>query len=295
MNKLLIISGPTATGKTALALLLAKKLNGDLISADSRQVYKYMDIVTGKDIPKKFFWKKDHYTNRKINIYGLDLVYPGEQMSAKIYSEYARKVILNIHTKNKLPILVGGTGLYIKSAIDNLDQANIPPNKQLRNNLINKTAPELFNRLMELNPKFANTLSNSDKNNARRLIRKIEIAEFLKNVKITKHKNPNYDILWIGLKADLEFLKAKIKKRIEKRKGKKLEREIEFLIKNNFLDKMPVTIGYKSLSTWEKDEVSYAKRQLTWFKKETRIAWFDVSKNDFAKKVEDMVKKWHNG
>lgn len=294
MNKLLIISGPTATGKTALALKLAKKFNGDLLSADSRQVYKHMNIITGKDIPENFYWEKDHFTNGKINIYGLDLLQPNEQMSAKTYSEYARNTIAKIHKNNKLPILVGGTGLYIKAVIDDLELSNVPQNKKLRATLINKTTSELFEILKKENKALANSLNNSDKNNKTRLVRKIEIAKYLKNNKVKSTKNPNYDILWIGLKADISFISQKIKKRVESRKGKKLKEEINFLKKNKLWQKLPKTIGYNSLYTWEKDEIAYAKRQLTWFKKEPRINWFDIKNKSFAKKVESLVKRWHN-
>lgn len=253
-----------------------------------------MDIVTGKDLPASFTWKNDHYTNGSINIYGLDLVQPDEQMSAKTYSNYTRQIINNIQSNNKLPILVGGTGLYIKSVVDNLDLANIPQNKTLRKKLTKKSAPELFKILQNTNKKLANSLNNSDKNNPTRLIRKIEIGEYLKTNSINKTTPPAYDILWVGLKADLNYLSKKIKKRVEDRKGDSLKKEIAYLKKHNYLKKMPVTIGYKSFETWTKDEIDYAKRQLTWFKKEPRITWFNIVNNDFNKQVEDTVKKWHN-
>src|SRR5258708_17897524 len=160
-QKLLVICGPTATGKTRLALDLAKKFDGILISADSRQVYKYMDIGTGKDFK---------------NILGYDLVNPNEEFSVSNYSRLEREEIKKMQNKNLLPILVGGTGLYIKAVIDNIATINVAPDKNLRENLHSKTIDELYEILVKINPEKAESMNESDRKNSRRLVRAIVIV-----------------------------------------------------------------------------------------------------------------------
>src|SRR5579859_7186521 len=130
MKKLLVVCGPTSTGKTKLALSLAKEFNGTLISADSRQVYKYMDIGTGKGEEK---------------VLGYDLVNPNEEFSVSQYVNFANKEIQNIYKEGKLPILVGGTGLYIKSITDGIETADVPPNEKLREELSKKVLKSFSN------------------------------------------------------------------------------------------------------------------------------------------------------
>src|SRR3989344_7906229 len=132
---MLVICGPTATGKTKLGIFLAQKFNGEIISADSRQVYKYMNIGTGKE------W------DDTVKIWGYDLVDPKENYSVSEYLKYAKTAIEDIHKRNKLPILVGGTGLYIKAVVDGIETINIPSNKELRKSLNNKEVDELFEKL----------------------------------------------------------------------------------------------------------------------------------------------------
>ena len=147
MNKLLVICGPTSTGKTTLAVDLAKKFNGELISADSRQVYKGMDIGTGKDLPKgakiklPWFQKYGYYELNGVKIWGYDLAAPRHEFNVAQYIKFAERLISDISKRGKTPILVGGTGLYIKAVIDGISTASIPKNNLLRKNL-EKVPPE---------------------------------------------------------------------------------------------------------------------------------------------------------
>ncbi|OGM31560.1 tRNA (adenosine(37)-N6)-dimethylallyltransferase MiaA [Candidatus Woesebacteria bacterium RIFCSPHIGHO2_01_FULL_44_21] len=286
MKKLLVICGPTATGKTALATRLAKKFNGELVSADSRQVYKYMDIGTGKDIKK--YGK----------ILGYDLVRPDEEFSVSQYVNFANSAIRKIYSQNKLPILVGGTGLYIKAVVDNLDRIGIPRNLKLRKKLSTKTIEELFAALMKISPVEALKLNSSDRANPRRLVRLLEVLNYGEAPASAAESLQFDDVLWVGLRASAKELKKRIVKRVDERIKSGFEKEVEFLKQKDFFKYAPsVTLGYKDwpdTEKWKREEFKYAKRQITWFKKDKRIKWFDVSKKDYGGKIEKLVKKWHN-
>lgn len=303
INKLLVICGQTGTGKTSLAIYLAKKLNGELISADSRQVYKGLNIGTGKDI--------EEIKKSKIKIWGYDLVDPKKNFSVGNYIRFAERVIADIQKRGKLPILVGGTGLFIKGVIDGIPTAFVPRNLKLRKNLEEKTTDELFEILAQMDPIKAGSLNRSDRLNPRRLIRGIEVAVWSLEKKTPRlFKKPKYDLLEIGLQASQDNLSKKIEKRVAKRIKAGVEGEIKKLISSGISwDSQSMTsLGYrqwrdyfegkitkdKVIDNWKKEELGYAKRQLTWFKKDTRINWFDSAKTDFIKNVEELARKWYS-
>ena len=248
MDKLLVICGPTATGKTALATALAKKLNGELISADSRQVYRGMDLVTGKDRPDVPIW-----------LY--DVVNPDEEFSVSQWVKLTRSAIIDIKKRKKLPIIVGGTGLYIKALFDPFDTIDIPPNKALRKKLSAVSVAELQAQTTR------GRMNNSDWNNPRRLIRKIEIE----TSHVTTHKKPHvFHAVVIGLTAPLPILDARIDARFNKRLQQGMQKEIDALVKK--YDK-----NLPSMSAIGLNEHAYARRQLTWFTKQKDIHWFDCT------------------
>jgi tRNA dimethylallyltransferase len=320
MNNLLVICGPTATGKTALALHLAKVFDGEIVSADSRQVYQAMDIGTGKDIPKSAKFKKNlfgppSYVVDGVSIWGYDLVSPKKDYSVAQYTKTVNKIIKRIWKKKKLPILVGGTGLYIKSVVDGIPTASVPRNKGLRKNLKGRLVEELFDKLAQLDSIKAASLNSSDRKNPRRLIRAIEIAQWqLNNRGKIKDKDVplgnKSKVFFVGLISSRNYLQALIKRRIAKRLKMGILHEIEKLLKSGVIwDNQSMNcLGYKQwenyflhkatkksvLARWETDEIKYAKRQMTWFRKDKRIIWFDISKKNYRKEVENTVKKWYS-
>jgi tRNA dimethylallyltransferase len=327
-QKLLVICGPTATGKTALGISLAKKYNGEIISADSRQVYIGMDIGTGKDLPKnsklqtlkskqilnsKF--QIGYYSFDDIPIWGLDIVKPNQEFSAADFVEVASRVIDDIQKRNKLPIIVGGTGFYLRALIDGVSTLGIPPDWTLRRDLEKDSREKLFEILLKLDPEKAISLNSSDKLNPRRLIRAIEIA--LKMQKSPLHqgfagqaKINNKDVLFIGLSTEYKFLYERVDKRIDEQIKHGAEKEIRKLLTQGYPWDLPAmsAMGYgiwkpyfekkeskeRMISIWKYSEHAYVRRQMTWFKKEKRVIWFDISKNNYLEKIESVVDRWYN-
>ena len=299
MEKLLVICGPTATGKTALAIKLAKKFDGEIVSADSRQVYKGMDIGMGKE------WGD-------VPIHGYDLVDPRREFSVSKYLKFARKILKDIWRRGKLPILVGGTGLYIKGVVDGIPTVEVPRNNELRKRLEEKSADELFESLSQLDAVRAGSMNSSDRKNPRRLVRAIEVAQWNlgHGVKcLTSDILHPTSVLVIGLTAAKEPLNKRIEDRVGERVKAGIKKEIESLLKNgvSWDDQSMMSFGYRQyrdffegevpeevvVSEWTREEQKYVKRQMTWFKKDKRVGWFDIFEVDYQKKVEKMVAKWY--
>ena len=183
MKKVLIIVGPTGSGKTKLALKIAKDLDGEIVSCDSRQVYRGLDIGTGKDIPKGLSPDNTKqgakYMINGVNVWGYDLVEPKDNFSVSDYVSSVIPIIDDIGSRGRLPIVVGGTGLYVKGLVDGIETSNISVNEKLRENLESREVGELYDHLAKINPLKAASMNSSDKQNPRRLIRAIEIAQSL--------------------------------------------------------------------------------------------------------------------
>lgn len=296
MNKLLIICGPTATGKTALAVTLAKKFNGELVSADSRQVYRGMDIGTGKD--------SEDLQGVPIHMY--DVVHPHESFNISLYQEKANACILDILKRKKLPIVVGGSGLYIQSLLHSAT-TSVEPNEKLRKKLESYTKEELQKKLQTVGKEYWDMMNSSDRENPRRLIRKIEIATGVKKEPV--QKNNVYDVLKIGLTTDNEALYARIDARVEKRVLQGMVQEIQTLTDKGYPWNLPSMsgLGYRQWKTffegtetkeaviqkWKFDEHGYARRQMTWFRKDKQIHWFDCRSEGVASKIESLVATWY--
>lgn len=311
-KKLLVIVGPTAVGKTRLALELARKFDCDIVSADSRQVYKHMNVGTGKDIPPGFYFKENKpgfYTDGKTKIWGYDLVEPKKEFSVSHYLYFVRKIFKETYIHTDLTILVGGTGLYIKAVLEGLETAFVPRNKKLRAKLVDLGVSEAFEMLAHLDPVRAANMNISDKKNKRRLIRAIEIASFKGRNKKLKSLVLDKDVLIVGLATKREQIYAQIEKRVDKRLVSQIEPEIDKLLRSgvSWDDQSMSALGYsqwrgyykgeKTISeveqSWKAAERRYAKRQLTWFKKIKDINWFDVQDPNFKKNLEIVVKKWY--
>lgn len=286
MTKILIICGPTSTGKTQLAAGLAKKFFGELISADSRQVYQEMDIVTGKDQPKG------------VKIHGLDLVKPDEEFSVAHFVKYAVGLINQIIKRKKLPIVVGGTGLYINSLIKPPKTLLVKPDWRLRKQLDKKSVKELQRQLIRLNALRFEQMNHSDQLNPRRLIRAIEVEKFQQGPTFPAERTDfkKFDTLWIGLTAEKKILDKWIAKRVQTRVKAGAIQEWQKL-KTKYKQGLPSMsgIGYRQLpdiGLWITAEQRYARRQLTYLKSNKQIHWFNLGKiGDIAKLVEAWYTK----
>lgn len=276
-RKIILILGPTASGKSALAVKIAKKVGGEIISADSRQVYRGLNIGSGK-ITKKEMGGISHYC--------LDIVSPKKIFTVIDFKKNADKAIEEIFAKNKTPIIVGGTGLYIQAVVDNIVLPEVKPDWQLRKKLEKKTTEEMFATLKKIDPERAR---NIDAKNPRRLIRAIEIAKALGKVPNLEASLPSYNFLQIGIKPPDKTLKKNIEKRIKKMLKNGLVAETKKLRKSGLSWKRICEFGfeYKYPALFlqgkiNKDEMlanmlaknwQYAKRQMTWFKRDKRIKW----------------------
>lgn len=274
--KILVILGPTATGKSDLAVKLAKKLNGEVISADSRQVYKGMDLGSGK-ITKKEMRGLPHHL--------LDVANPKRVFSVAQFKKLAEKKIAEILKRKRLPIICGGTGFYIDTLVNDLNYPKVKPNKKLRAQLEKKTAPELFKILKKLDPTRA---KNIDGHNKVRLIRAIEIAKSLGGVPKIKSGQP-YDATYIGLDLPDLALQERIRARLKRRLGAGMVAEVAGLYKSGVSYRRLESLGleYKNCALFLQKRISknemienilkesfqYAKRQRTWFKRNKNIKW----------------------
>ncbi len=288
MQKLLIICGPTATGKTALAIKLAKKFDGEIVNADSRQVYRGMDIGTGKDIDKnsefRIYNSELKIRNPKLQIgyrekdgipiWLVDICDPDYWFNVGDYEKLAKLVIFNIQKRGKLPIIVGGTGLFIRSIIDPLDKIAIPPNIQLRQQLNDYTIQQLKQELIQLDKtKFLN-MNNSDQNNPRRLIRAIEIINYAKchsrpdresspkdfrfrgnDINKNSQLYPSNKLLWLGLTISFEKLSKKIENRVDDRIKQGIISEIKLLLDKGYSWNLPSmsALGYREWKNYITD------------------------------------------
>lgn len=275
-NKVLIICGPTATGKTKFGIEVAKKFNGEIISADSRQVYTDKNLIHGKDLPhnsqpttSNIAWHGrflKYYLVGGTKLWLYDVVDPCEDFSVAYWKECAELVIADILFRKKLPIVVGGTGLYLKSLTQNLDQISVPPNPLLREKLQSKSPRYLFNYLNRLDSFRAAQLNFSDKQNPRRLIRAIEISS---NTPPLKLRGGRGSYLQIGLTAPREKLYELVNNRIADRISAGAASEDPDLAGNS--------------AKWQGIEHSIVRHQLTWFKKQPGITWFDITRPGWQK------------
>ena len=276
MNKLLVILGPTASGKSNLAIQLAEIFHGEIVSADSRQIFKEMNIGTAKIL------------NSKIPHHLIDFINPTESFSVAQYKKSAYQTIKNIQKKGKLPILCGGTGLYISSVIENWQFPKIPAQNKLRKRLEKKSIQKLLEIYKKIDPQGAQMI---DAKNKRRLIRAIEVSSFSnKSFWQQRRKNkPIFDTLLIGLKLSKEELKQRINKRTGRMIQIGLEAEVKNLVNKYGWVSSLQSIGYQEWKEYFNNKINkkevqnlielhtlqYIKRQITWFKKMEGIKWIE--------------------
>ncbi|MES3031696.1 MAG: tRNA (adenosine(37)-N6)-dimethylallyltransferase MiaA [Patescibacteria group bacterium] len=269
MKKIIVILGQTATGKSALAVKIAKKIDGEIISADSRQVYKGLDVGTGKVTKKEMHGVPHHL---------LDVANPKHKFTAALYKELAEEKIKEILTRGKTPIICGGTGFYIEAITKGVVFPEVPPNHKLRKQLTKKSAIALFLVLKKIDPERA---KNIDPKNKVRIIRAIEIAKALGKVPEITEIKPKYKFIKIGLYLPRDLLKKKVEKRVKKMFQGGLLNEIKKLKRAGVSSKRLSELGFEyNNPTYEKvvsGTLQYAKRQMTWFKRDKEIKWFDAS------------------
>ena len=289
LPKIIVILGPTASGKTDLAIALAREFNGEIISADSRQVYKKMTIATGKPAGK---WKRvddaEAYVVEGIPHYLMDMVDPGADFTLAQFKESALSAIRHIRERGKIPFLVGGTGLYIWSIVDNLSIPRVAPNKQLRRGFERKSPSELAALLAKIDPATAEKI---DLKNKRRVLRALEVA-ILSGQSLQGQQTkgaPVVAALQIGLNHPRAELRDRIDNRVKGRVKGGMIAETERLLKQKYDWALPSLsgLGYREIHKHLQGELSlaeaievisgltrrYARRQLTWFKRDPRIHW----------------------
>jgi len=284
-KNLIVVLGPTASGKTALAVRLAKDLGGEIISADSRQVYRGMNIGAGKDL------EQYQIDGRKINYHLIDVKDPKDEFNLFEYQRMFYEVFLNLTRNRILPIMVGGTGLYLEATLAQYDLPRAPLNGELRNELEAKTINELEKILLSLKPRVHNTTDLTDR---MRLIRAIEI-EKARNKKSSSGEKPDIDAVVFGIRRDRPELRQRITQRLEDRLRSGMAEEVKALHEEGISWPRLESFGleYKFIAMYLQNKLSYqemkqklntaihqfAKRQETWFrrmeKKGIFIHWID--------------------
>ncbi len=291
-DPVVVITGPTATGKSETGVLVAELVGGEIISADSMLVYRGMEIGTAKPSSMEM---------RGIPHHLIDIVNPDQEYNVALFQKQARAIIADIHNRNKLPVMVGGTGLYIKAVIDNYDFSSAGGNEHFRNKLLkesNDMGPEsLHRRLSKVDPQAASNLHPKD---LRRVIRALEVYNLTGRPISSYHKTgtdqPLYEVYMFGLTMDREKLYRRIEQRVDNMLAAGLIDEVRRLLKQGFSKELNSMcgIGYKEIAAYLTGEISlekavetlkrntrrFAKRQLTWFRRDSRIKWLNVCEYD---------------
>jgi len=295
LPKIIAVLGPTASGKSDLAVDIALRFNGEVISADSRQVYRGLDVATGKITKEEM---------RGIPHHLLDVSDPAEQYTVSHFKRDAERAIDDILARGKLPILCGGTGLYVKAVVDNFVPPEIGPDEALRAELSKKTTDELFSELQKLDPVRA---ENIDPKNPRRLVRAIEIARSLGSVPKVSDRPKKYDTFQIAIFTEKDVLRDRIAKRVEKRFDLGMTEEARNLHNAGLPYERMNELGleYKYLALFLKGEITeekmkeeiffkdwqYAKRQLTWLNADKRIHWFTLGQtSEIFKNITEFLR-----
>lgn len=298
--KVIVIVGPTASGKTDVSIELAKKINGEIISADSMQIYKYMDIGTAKPTLKE---------QNEIKHYLLDVALPDEHFNVVMYKKLAEKAIQEILKSGKTPIIVGGTGLYINTLVNGIEFIDIENDVEYTNELLKRYKEHgiepLFDELKKIDPKSAEII---DKNNIRRVIRALEIYKVTGKTKTQLDKESiqevKYDYRMFGIDWNREILYDRINRRVDIMIKDGLVDEVKRVIEQFQISNTAIQgLGYKEVIEYLNGSLSYdemvekikletrhyAKRQLTWFRRDKRIIWV---KKDEA--VDKIIKQIHS-
>jgi len=302
-TRTVVVVGPTASGKSALGVRLAKRFNGEVISADSRQVYRGLDIGTGKITKKEMQGVRHHL---------IDVASPKKAFSAGAYVKRARRAIDDIAQRDRLPIIVGGTGFYIDALLGRIAIPDVRPHIALRKKLSGKSAPQLYAQLKKIDPARARSMDTpSECNNTVRLIRAIEIAHARRDCSESSDMiyhiaqlDADYAVLWIGVRPSDTVLKKRIEERLRARIKQGMVAEARHLHKSGLTYKRLEELGleYRSLAHHLRGEITkevmerelrsaiwrYARKQIGYWKRNKDIWWIRPTRNT----VEKLVRDW---
>ncbi|MCH7818357.1 MAG: tRNA (adenosine(37)-N6)-dimethylallyltransferase MiaA [Candidatus Marinimicrobia bacterium] len=297
LPKVLAIVGPTAVGKTAVGIRAAKELNGEIISADARQLFRGMNVGTAKPSKEELQTVPHHL---------IDILDPGEYFSAGIYAEMGHEVILDIISRGKLPIIVGGSGLYFRALVDGLftgDSRSDEVRKSISGEIKKSGVNAAYERLLKIDEEYAKLISRNDEMRISRALEVYEITgKTLSESFAEQNDEPRLNTLIFGLRMERKLLVSRIEERVEKMIATGLVEEVKQLLDAGHREdllKIP-TIGYNEVIAFIDGEIDetkmlndmkvnsrrYAKRQMTWFKKDERINWIDM---DFVKDAAEVV------
>lgn len=307
---LVVVAGPTASGKTEAAIRICQWFDGEVISADSMQIYKYLSVGTAKP---------DEAEKEGIPHHLMDFLEPSQAFSVAEYVQKAKEVIADIHSRGKLPVLVGGTGLYIDSLINNIQFSETDNDPALRQELQNYAAEQgndaLWQKLNEMDPEAA---ANIHPNNVGRVIRAIEMIELSGKTKteqlLESRREPSpYDVFYIGINyRDRQTLYERINRRVHIMLEQGLEEEARWLLEHGYAPTAAQAIGYKEMFGYLNGEESleqaiekiqigsrhYAKRQLTWFRRNEAVQWFYPDdyeqRSEFLAAVRQALCQWRS-
>jgi tRNA dimethylallyltransferase len=282
---LLVITGPTASGKTSLAAAVADRSNGEILSADSRQVYREMNIGTGKDY--------DDYIveGKQIPVHLIDIVDPGFRYNVFEYQKNFLESFQDIKNRNKFPVVCGGSGMYLDSIVSNYKMIEVPPNEDFRKKLENKSLEELIDILHS----YKNLHNTTDIDTKNRAIRAIEIEHYYSEIKDSEINFPSIKSLITGVRYDRESLRTRISKRLKERLANGMIEEVQMLIDKGISVETLLYYGleYKFITLYLTGKLPYnemfcrlevaihqfAKRQMTWFRgmerRGIKIHWLD--------------------
>ncbi len=298
-QKVIVIIGPTAVGKTKLSVELAKRVNGEIISGDSMQIYKEMDIGTAK---------VTHEEMQGVPHYLIDIKEPTEPYSVAEFQQDVRKLIQNITQKGCVPIIAGGTGLYIQSVLYDYQFSDTGKDEEIRlrieKQVLEQGIEEVYEELRRIDPISA---ENIHPNNVRRVIRALEVfystGKTMTEYQQSQNQELLYDVAYVGLTMDRETLYDRINLRVDLMVKEGLLEEVEKLYRKGIRECQSIqAIGYKEIYAYFDGKVTkeqavdalkqnsrrYAKRQLTWFRNKMDVTWFDMTDADFEEKLDEI-------
>ena len=299
-DNVIVITGPTASGKTEISIKLALKKDAEIVSADSRQIYKYMDIGTAKPTQEELQTVKHHCINIKE---------PDEFFNAGMYGKVSRKIVQDILKRKKLPVVVGGSGLYIRALTEGIfegEYRDTAIRNKLKNELNEKGQKELFSRLVNVDPKSAEKIHPHD---AKRIIRALEVYELagepISDLQIRSTKKADFTPLFFGLQWPRDILYKRIEERVDAMMEAGFVDEVKNLLNMGYSPDLNSldSLGYREIISYLKGNCNYstmveeikkntrrfAKKQLTWFRKDRRITWIDMYECSGTQEVVDMI------